>query len=190
MKRLRSGEHDALQELILHFYPALYAYGCCLSPDTALVRDAIQDVFVSLWQLRHRADTIRDPKHYLLTATKRRIIRMLSQNRVRAGISADYGQEYAFSADFSIEDLIIGRQLAEEKAGILRRTLDQLSSRQREAIYLVYFQQLSHARVAELMNINLQSVYNLLHEAIRKLQQCWPGKHREQQASGLVKKII
>ena len=54
-----------------------------------------------------------------------------------------------------------------------RRTLDKLSKRQQEVIYLKFYQHLDHAQIAELMNISRQSVYNLLHESILKLRSLW-----------------
>jgi RNA polymerase sigma factor (sigma-70 family) len=51
--------------------------------------------------------------------------------------------------------------------------LNQLPDRQKEVIYLIYYHQLDHSEVAELMNINRQSVYNLLSESIRKIKEFW-----------------
>lgn len=184
--RLKAGEEDALDDLILQFYQPLYSYGCCLCADTALVKDSIQDVFLNIWQLRERADTIQNIKYYLITALRRRIIRIISQNRVRAGVADNYGLEM-FSADFSIEDLIISRQMAEEKANMLRAIIEQLSMRQKEIIYLIYFQEVNHSQAAELMNISIQSVYNLLHEAIGKLKLYWSAKGQDNAFRGIKK---
>jgi RNA polymerase sigma factor (sigma-70 family) len=82
-------------------------------------------------------------------------------------------EAYTFSLEFSIEDIIVEKQLAEEKAVKLRQIIDQLPVRQKEVIYLIYYQQLDHQQVAEVMNINRQSVYNLLHESIRKIREFW-----------------
>jgi predicted DNA-binding protein (UPF0251 family) len=40
-------------------------------------------------------------------------------------------------------------------------------------IYLIYYQQLDQQQVAEIMQINRQSVYNLLHESLRKIKAFW-----------------
>ena len=82
-------------------------------------------------------------------------------------------EEYDFFHEFSIERVIIEKQISEEKAERLRKTLSLLSKRQIEIIYLKYYQYLDHGQIAELMNISRQSVYNLLHEAIHKLRSLW-----------------
>ena len=81
--------------------------------------------------------------------------------------------EYDFFHEFSIERVIIEKQISEEKAERLRKTLSLLSKRQVEIIYLKYYQYLDHGQIAELMNISRQSVYNLLHEAIHQLRGLW-----------------
>ena len=82
-------------------------------------------------------------------------------------------EEYEFLYEFSIEKITLEKQISEEKGRKLRKTLSLLSKRQKEIIYLKYYQHLDHGQIAELMNITRQSVYNLLHEAIQKLRSLW-----------------
>jgi RNA polymerase sigma factor (sigma-70 family) len=83
---------------------------------------------------------------------------------------------YDFLQEFSVEKLIIDKQMSEEQATILRKTMAQLSKRQHELIYLKFYQHLDHAQIAGLMNLNRQSVYNLLHETIQKLRSLWQAE--------------
>ena len=69
--------------------------------------------------------------------------------------------------------MIIEKQISDDKARKLKKTLSLLSKRQKEIIYLKFYQHLDHGQIAELMNLNSQSVYNLLHEAIQKLRNLW-----------------
>ncbi|TDW97542.1 RNA polymerase sigma factor [Dinghuibacter silviterrae] len=170
LERLRDGDEGAFTALMERYYDTLYRYGHHFTKDDDLLTDCIQDVFVTLWQNRHKLEAINYPRQYLLTALKRRIIRLSDRERKMAGTPAD---DYAFSLEFSVEDLIVEKQLAEEKASKLRQILDQLPARQKEVIYLVYYQKLDPAQVAELMRIHRQSVYNLLSESLRKIKEFW-----------------
>jgi RNA polymerase sigma factor (sigma-70 family) len=168
---MNSPEHiseAAFAALMREHYGALHRYGQHITQDKALLADCIQDVFVVLWQNRQKLPQIEHPRQYLLTALKRRIIRVADRDRRTAA-----GPAPEFSLDFSVEDLIVERQLAEQNALKLRQVLDQLPARQKEVIYLVYYQQLDPSEVAELMNIHRQSVYNLLSETIRKIRDFW-----------------
>ena len=59
----------------------------------------------------------------------------------------------------------------EEMRSKLATALDQLSERQKEAIYLYYIQEIPLNEVQSLLGMNYQSTRNLIHRAITKLRQ-------------------
>ena len=166
LKRLQRDDADALACLMRLYYDDLHNYGARFTPDNSLIKDCIQEVFISLWQRREIADTILSPKYYLLRAVKNKILKSLH----KSNNPAFRNNEYDFSYEFSIEQIIIEKQVNEEKVQKLRKTLELLSKKQKEIVYLKYYQHLDHAQIAELMNLNRQSVYNLLHETLHKLR--------------------
>ena len=168
--RLQKNDEQALGALMKKYYADLYNYAIKFSPDEALVKDCIQEVFISLWQRRDSAVEILSPKFYLLRAVKNKVLKSLHRNDRK--VDSIRG-EYDFQEEFSIERFIIEKQISEEKAERLRKALLGLSKRQNEVIHLKFYQHLDHAQIAELMNISRQSVYNLLHETIQKLRGLW-----------------
>lgn len=170
LSRLQQGDEDALAGLMKIYYSDLYNYAFRFTRDEALIKDCIQEVFISLWQRRYSSASILSPKFYLIRAIKNMILKSLHRNKTTA---TQLDEEYDFFHEFSIEKITIEKQISEERAEKLRRTLSALSKRQKEIIYLKYYQYLDHGQIAELMNISRQSVYNLLHEAIHKLRNHW-----------------
>ncbi len=172
LERLQRNDEEALASLMEVYYDDLYNYAARFTRDDGLVKDCIQEVFISLWQRRETAGTILSPKYYFLRAVKNKILKSLHKNF--RTITSDHSQaDYDFYHEFSIERVIIEKQVSEEKAEKLRNTLSFLSKRQKEIIYLKYYQYLDHRQIAELMSLSTQSVYNLLHEAIHKLRSLW-----------------
>ncbi|MGZ5133667.1 MAG: RNA polymerase sigma factor [Flavitalea sp.] len=170
--RLKQHDEKALALLMQEYYSAIYNYAFKFSKDTALVADCIQEVFISLWQRRETATTILSIKYYLLRAVKNKILKALHSNRRKAEHeNTQHG--YEFLQEFSIEKQIIENQISEEKAERLKHALAFLSKKQQEIIYLKYYQHLDYGQIADLMSINRQSVYNLLHETIQKLRNVW-----------------
>jgi len=172
MKRLQQNDEGALASLMELYYDSLYNYAARFSKDDGLIKDCIQEVFISLWQRRETVGAILSPKYYFLRAIKNKVLKSLHKN-IRTTSSDQLPDEYDFFHEFSIERVIIDKQISEEKAAKLTRTLSLLSKRQKEIIYLKYYQYLDHGQIAELMNISRQSVYNLLHEAVHKLRSLW-----------------
>jgi RNA polymerase sigma factor (sigma-70 family) len=177
---LKRNSDSAFSVLMRKYYSDLFRYGRHFTSDETIVADCIQDVFINVWENRHKTAPIRHLKPYLLTAIKRRILRVTSQNKQTRLATGNLEDEYDFGLEFSIEDVIVERQLDEERAARLRFILERLPARQKEVIYLIYYQQLHHQQVAEMMQINKQSVYNLLYESLQKIKAFW------QEASALI----
>ena len=65
---------------------------------------------------------------------------------------------------------MIARQLTEEKRTRLEEALQKLSPRQKEIIFLKFYNKLSYDEICELMSISTNSAYKLLNKAIVKLR--------------------
>src|SRR5436190_4753707 len=172
LQGLQQNHEEALASLMKMYYANLYNYGARFTKDDGLIKDCIQEVFISLWQRRETAESILSPRYYFLRAIKNKVLKAIHKNVDKIS-SADLQGEYDFFHDFSIEQVIAEKQVSKEKAIKLRNVLSLLSKKQKEIIYLKYYQYLDHGQIAELMNISRQSVYNLLHEAIHKLRGLW-----------------
>jgi RNA polymerase sigma factor (sigma-70 family) len=175
LQRLQQNDEQALAAIMKKYYTALYNYGARFTNDDALIKDCIQEVFISLWQRRENAAAILSPRYYLLRAVKNKVLKSLHKHNNKTGF-IESEDEYDFLQEFSVEKLIIDKQMSEDQATELRRTLSQLSKRQHELIYLKFYQHLDHAQIAGLMNLSRQSVYNLLHETIQKLRSLWQAE--------------
>jgi RNA polymerase sigma factor (sigma-70 family) len=66
---------------------------------------------------------------------------------------------------------LIRDQLSEDQFKSLSAALNKLSSRQREAIYLKFYQKLSSQEIADTLQIDINSLYNLISKAIEALRQ-------------------
>ncbi|WP_276501121.1 RNA polymerase sigma factor [Terrimonas pollutisoli] len=173
--QLQQHDEQALAILMRAHYRSLYNYASRFIQDEAVIKDAIQEVFISLWQRRESASSILSLPFYLLGAVKNKVLKTLQRdNRRSEALVADV--QYEFASEFPVEKNIIDKQLAEENAQRLKSVVSNLSARQREIIYLKFYQQLDHGQIAALMNISQQSVYNLLHETIQKLKKCWQSE--------------
>ena len=175
LHRILKNDEQALAVLMRTYYTDLYNYAARFTPDDALIKDCIQEVFISLWHRRQTAVVILSPKFYFLRAIKNKVLKSLDTAHRKIGNNV-LPEDYNFSHEFSIERIIIAKQVSEENAVRLKAILALLSKREKEVIYLKYYQYLDNGQIADLMNISRQSVYNLLHEAIRKLKDLW---HRE-----------
>lgn len=160
------GDRDALGMLFRMYYPHLYKYGNKIVTDNQVLEDCIQELFIELWQHKNPPPTL-SVKAYLLKALKYKLLKTLHKKSL---LLPD-----AVAFEISYESFIIAKQEDEEKIRKVVQAIDQLSNRQKEIIYLKFYQNLSYEEVSEIMNINYQVARNLLHQAIKAMRKILSG---------------
>ena len=171
-KQLRAGDEEAFSLLFEKYYSTLINYGKTLMNESDTVKDCVQDVFVDIWTYRYKLNEAIVVKAYLLSSVRKRIARLHHREHIFSNIKNSDSLEFLF--DFSIEDRLIADETTAKKVEQLNKSINQLSDRQKEAIYLRYHQGLSVEQVAEVLNLNYQSTKNLLHRAILQLRKDFP----------------
>jgi len=161
------GDHLALDAIVKRHYNLLYQYGCKFTRDAALVKDCIQDLFLYLWHKRNTITETASVEHYLMKALRRRLGRALTKSGSTEGLSFIEFKD----ANATPDDRLIQQEQRAALADRIRKCILQLSKRQQEIIYLRFYLNASAADIADIMQLNRQSVYNLLNDALNKLRQ-------------------
>ena len=79
---LRDGDRNALNEIYHQNIDVLYSYGAKITSDNGLVEDSIQEVFITVWEKRHKLKETTSIKFYLFKSLKRRIFRNLKNGKL------------------------------------------------------------------------------------------------------------
>ena len=166
-KQFLPGDHLALDTIVKRHYNLLYQYGCKFTRDAALVKDCIQDLFLHLWQKRNRINETASVEHYLMKALRRRLGKALTKSGSTEGLSFLEFKD----ANATPDDQLIQQEQRAALADRIKKCILQLSKRQQEIIYLRFYLNASAGDIADIMQLNRQSVYNLLNDALNKLRQ-------------------
>jgi RNA polymerase sigma factor (sigma-70 family) len=168
---LKAGDEKSFSLLFEKYYENLVRYGNSFSPFTEKVQDCVQDVFTDVWVYRHSLNDSVVVKAYLLSSVRKRIARLQERDHIfRKTTSMD---SIKFLFDFSIEHQLITDELTAEKVSHLNKLLNDLPARQKEALYLRYYQGLDVEEIADMLQVNYQSANNLLHRALLNLRKEW-----------------
>jgi len=164
-----TGDTAAFEQLMKRYYQTLYNYGSRFTKDHELVKDHIQELFLTLWKNRAGIQNTLSVKHYLLKSLRRRICRTLQHAKHIFSIDENY-----FDAGFNMvlpvdANLVLQEKLTEVSFKV-RSVLEKLTKRQQEIIYLRFYMDADISQIAEIMDISHQSVYNLLHESMKRFK--------------------
>ncbi len=166
----KKGDSGSFELIFRKYYGPLLQYGCKLTRDEELLEDCIQELFTELWQNKSQTDVF-SVKAYLFKALKYKLFRALQKKY--AYRSAAEPADLLF--ELSHETFIVSREETEERKEKVIKALDQLTSRQKEIIYLKFYQGLGYDEVSEIMNINYQVARNLLYQSIKSLKKILTG---------------
>jgi len=168
--RMQKGERTALSSLFHKYYPLLLNYGMKLLPDEDLAKDSIQELFLSLWEQRKNLSDTKYVRSYLLSAYRRRVYKLANQQGNREKREKEYFED-SFTEMLNEEEVIIGAELRNEQKQIIKDAINQLGKRQKEAVYLKFFNGLTNDEISRVMGIHVQSVYNHISRALQTLQE-------------------
>ena len=165
------GDRDAFTHIYKMYVNALFNYGIKIVPDSAFVQDCIHDLFVSLWHNKDKMGETSSIKFYLYKSLKRRLIRDLQKKKKQEvnthKVNLDFNPVFVLSP----ESEIIERQYSQDMESNLSKAIAGLTKRQQEALFLKFYEGLTNEQIALIMALNTQSIYNIIHQALKMLRQ-------------------
>ncbi|MEM6799798.1 MAG: sigma-70 family RNA polymerase sigma factor [Bacteroidota bacterium] len=163
---IQSDLSKGFDQIFIKYYPTLLAYGSKINQDKEEVEEAIQELFLHLHQNKQLLKNIKNLKAYLFVSLRRRIIEDLKKKDKSLLPAHDKGSYVQFSREEFSSEAYVDEDRIEE----LRQLLNKLPWRQREAIYLKYFNGLSTKEIAEVMGSKPQTILNMVYIAFKKLR--------------------
>lgn len=159
---------NACYEIIYKKYAGtLFQYGIQFTKDEGIVKDAIHDVFVKIYSNRTHLKTSVDIKFYLFAALKNCLYNLFKREMIFEKL--DEHEVYDI-LDATAEDKVIEPFERNEEKQTIVKVLGVLTERQREAVYYRYIQELKIEEIGALMDMNYQSVQNLIQRSIKKMK--------------------
>ncbi|MBX2924016.1 MAG: sigma-70 family RNA polymerase sigma factor [Chitinophagaceae bacterium] len=166
----KNGDRSAFALLYLRYYKILIHTGTGICDDKDLILDCIQDLFVELWKNKSGLGQPQSVKAYLTRSLQRKILRQLK--RIRSGLYHCQVETVPDTQTVQCVELkMIAEQFGKEQKSQVRKAITLLTRRQKEAVYLRFYANLSYAEIAGKMSISTDSIYNLISKAMGNMQQ-------------------
>lgn len=165
-KHIMNGDIEAYSGLYKEYYKRFYNYGRKFTTHTFLIEDSIQEVFLDLWKRRDKLSHVDSPNFYLYSSFRYVLIRKIRQHeKIVFNQSAE--EEDAFSG----EHVMVSNELSEELQVKLQKAIKTLTGRQLEAIFLMYYEDLSYKEVAAILNISVKATYKIMARSLLALKE-------------------
>lgn len=166
-KCLKDDDPGALGYLYDNYVDRLFISAMMVTADRELAKDALQEVFIEIWNYRKSIGEIRNTQAYLVKVLRRIVFR-----KQKLQLQISLGDEFLqpASSEQNAEEAIVAADAATEQQQRLKRAIAQLSKRQREILHLRFENGLNYDQIAHKMGMNYQSVNNLAFRTFRRLR--------------------
>ena len=171
MARVAQGDKDAFQLLVTRYVSRAHSMAQRVVGSKEDSEDVVQDAFTKVWVQAVRFDPVRATfSTWFYTILSNTALDLL---RRRGG--------KAHPSDVAVEGLVGGtedqdaRMIRVEESGRVRKAVQSLPDKQRIAVVLCYFQELTNQNAAAVMGMHIKALEGLLGRARQKLRE-WLGE--------------
>jgi RNA polymerase sigma-70 factor (ECF subfamily) len=167
VKRLQRREPQALGELYDRYGRLAYSLILRVVRDTGIAEDLVQETFLRVWNRVQAFDAQKGGiGPWLLAVARNRAIDYLRSAGGRERNAVEFEETDHPALYIDMEQGI----LASDKARVVKRAVEKLSSHQRQVIELAYFEGLSQTEMAERMGQPLGTVKTWVRTALKNLR--------------------
>ena len=168
-KGLIMGDKEMFLALYRKYYHSLLFIGLKEIKDASLVKDAIQQQFLYLWEKRETIQEAKNVKSYLITSFLRKLTSDWKKLERTGNLQVAWSNQSDEPLPTPEESLIVKdgqRQLYK----LLMYHINALPARQKELIMLKFYEGLTYEEIVQKTGLAHRSVYNKIHEALKKLK--------------------
>lgn len=163
-RRYLDGDEGALGEIVRSLSDSLMLFTVSIVKNVADAEEIVADAFVYIAVKKRAFRGDAQLKTYLFAICRNRSIDLIRKNARRGEIASLEPEQKA-----DVETLE-GRVLRTERNEALHRAMSELCEEYRAALYLVYFEGMSHEEVAKAMKKSRKQTENVIFRARRALR--------------------
>lgn len=162
-------DEGVLFSLMGLYYDDLFRYGIKFTADVEGTKDSLNQFFIHFWDNRDKLEKVDNLKAYLFVSFKRWLIAGLQQSKKNrlVNLTDNLSDELT---EQSYEDYLVTQIRNEELALVLKNAIRTLPERQRKLLQMRFYEHLGFEEIAERTSLSIRTIYNKLHEAIKKLR--------------------
>jgi len=166
---IMQGDRELFLDLYRRYYHSLLFIGLKEIKDAGLVKDAIQQQFLYLWEKRETIQMANNVRSYLITS----FLRRLNADWIRSGKAGNLQvawNHHSREPESTPEEYLIRKDDHHHLSRLLSSHINALPARQKELIVLKFYEGLTYDEIVAKTGLTHRTVYNKIHEALKTLK--------------------
>jgi RNA polymerase sigma factor (sigma-70 family) len=171
----KAGNKDAYSVIYTAWYGRLFNYGKKFTDDEQLIEDSIQEIFTRFWFQKQKLGRVNELQGYLLVSFRNQLLKSVQKAKNTKYSGTEFEPEN-FELELSVDQVMINADHMYEQKINLEQALGKLTSHQKEAIFLKFYENLSYEEIANVFGISTKATYKLVARAVTELRQAYKLK--------------
>lgn len=171
--RLKAGDETAFEEIFYRYYKHLLAIGIKFLKNSELAEDAVQDIFLNLWDHRNSLNEAYSIKNFLSISMKNHVL-----NVIRNHHQSIWEYLSAEMEELNGEETTGNAFQFQEYSAILEQGLQHLTPQREKVFRLRVFNGLDNEQVARQLSVSVNTVKVQFSQATRFLKD-YLNKHAD-----------
>lgn len=161
----QNSDQQAFKELYLAYFDRLYKFAFSILHSAEFAEEAVNDVFLNIWQKRSRLKNIASLSSYLFISTKNTSFNYLSKFRKERNTSLD-DVLVRFEADeLTPETAFFTAEVRNE----IEQAINQLPPKTKLVFQMAKVEGMKYKEIADILNISVNTIDNHIATAVKKL---------------------
>lgn len=166
LDRVTQGDRTAFNRLYSAHIDHVYNYIYLFTKSRTETEEALQEVFVHIWEHRERLAAVASFKYYVLRAAKNRVINHIRHNRIKARVFSEIRKE-AGTTPAPPDHTIIYKECQR----LIEEAIEKLPPK-RKHIFMQHTEEgISYAGIAEELDISVSVVKKQFYKARQFVRQ-------------------
>lgn len=166
MQEIKADNMFAFDVLYKKYVKKVYKFGYSILKSTVEAENLMQDVFLSLWENRHKVEKDSSIKSYVFTITYNSAISTL-RKKVRESEFVEYLKSLQEIREEPVDAGLEYKELTNK----LENIINELPRRQKEVYLMHRIEGLKYIEIAKLLNISVNTIENHMSRALKTIRE-------------------
>lgn len=168
--RARQGEDQAFSALVDAYQGPVYNLCFRMLGEAQEAEDAAQETFLKAYRNLKRYDPNRPFVNWILSIASNHCVDRIRRRRLHLVSYDEMPPSIDLSEDAAGPETAL---ISAEREGRVRQILDALGSKDRAAVILFYWYDMSYQEIADTLSLTVSAVKSRLHRARKAMAQEW-----------------
>ena len=167
--RLKDSDHSAFSEIFNMYHQHVYLF-CCKSLSKEDAEEIVQNVFMIVWENRHKIDLQLSFSSFMFSIAKHQVYNAIRSKVAEMAFVEKYLQQVE-----SVEVIEEYDDSMEKMKAKMKRIIDQFPYRQREIFKMSRTFKMTYKEIANKLGISENTVDTSIRRSLAILRKAFPG---------------